>query len=172
MVGRRSLVVLAAALLAVTLVSGTGGFSSAAAERSVDVAVAEDDEAFVGVETGDIGRCGGNQVALTVTNRFHTDLHTVEARVVDDSSDIRAEVMETPHHLGSGEDGDVVVRVTPATPADEDAGNGDAVDGTIHVHLTVEGDGTTVELTRPVPVECPSPANGEKGADGTASGSD
>jgi hypothetical protein len=157
--GRRSLIALAAALLALTLVSGTGGFSSVAADRSVDVAVANDDEALVGIEKSHIDRCGANQVALTVTNRLGSDLHTVEATVLAASSDVRATVMDTPEGLGVGDNGEITVRVNPATPANEDAGNGDAVDGTVDIRLTVKGDGTRVTLTRSVPVECPSPAD-------------
>lgn len=160
MVRRRSLVVLAAALLALTLVSGTGGFSSVAAERSVNVAVADDDRALVGIEAERVDRCGGNQVALTVSNRVGTDLHTVEATVLDGRSDLRATVTDTPSGLGVGESGAIMIQVTPATPASGDAGNRDAVDGTITVQLMVVGDGVRVTLTRSVPVECPGSANG------------
>jgi hypothetical protein len=173
MLGRRSLVALAAALLALTLVSGTGGFSSVAADRSVNVAVVDDDEAFVGIEKGHIDRCGANQVALTVTNRLGSDLHTVEATVLDDDSDVRATVMDTPGRLGVDDKshrGEITVRVNPATPANEDAGNGDAVDGTIQVRLTVQGGGVRVGLTRSVAVECPSHASEEQGDNGTGNG--
>ena len=159
MVGRRSLVALAAAVLALTLVSGTGGFSSVAADRPVSVAVVDDDEALVGVEADRIDRCGGNQRALTVSNRLGTDLHTVQATVLDDSSDVRGTVTGTPDGVGIGDSGEITVRINPAASASEDAGNGDAVDGTIEIRLVVVGDGARVELTRSVPVECPSPAD-------------
>lgn len=85
MTGRQS-VVLGAAVLALTLVVTTGGYSAAAADRSVDVRVVDDDRAFVGVQAcerparpdsggnGSTGTGDGNPVRVRVTNRLSDPL--------------------------------------------------------------------------------------------------
>lgn len=62
---RRHLLLVALTLVGLSVVSGAGGVSSVSADRGVSVAVAEDDEALLGVEFDGVGN--GTR-ALTVTN--------------------------------------------------------------------------------------------------------
>lgn len=160
MAGSRLLVMVVAALLALTLVAGTGGFSSVAADRSVEVAVAEDDEALVGLETYSLGcgdnQNGGNQKALRVRNQLGTEVRTIEAKVVDSKGGLDAHVTDTPGGLSVGEEDPVKVRVTP------DGGGGSGAGGTISIELEVGGDGVQATLTREIHVDCPADDNGNQ----------
>lgn len=75
----------AAVLLAAVLAVGaTGSFSAVEADRDVSVAVAEDERAYLGVET-DVEGCNAT---VTVTNRFATSVSTVSLDVGNDSATI------------------------------------------------------------------------------------
>jgi hypothetical protein len=141
-----------AGLTVLALVPGTGGFGAVATERSVDVAVVDDDRALLGVETTRLDRCGDRQRALVIENRLGTDLHTVEAEVLLGESDVRATVTSTPGELSVGEAGEVQVRVTPDAPPD------DGLSGATELRPAVVGDDIVVELSRTVGVDCPGPA--------------
>ncbi|WP_178915060.1 hypothetical protein [Natronomonas gomsonensis] len=81
MTRRRRLLLAAALLASVVVVTTTGGFSSATAERGVDVSVAEDSNAYLGVEQAPSGTENGTtNLEVTVANQFPagTDLTTVE----------------------------------------------------------------------------------------------
>lgn len=73
--------VLLAALLAV---GATGSFSAVEADRGVSVAVADDEHAYLGVET-DVEGCNAT---VTVTNRFATSVSTVSLEAGNDSATI------------------------------------------------------------------------------------
>jgi hypothetical protein len=66
MATERRFPLLIALLLAGSLVAPTTGFSSAAADRNVDVAIVSDDEAYLGVQR----ECTNSTLQVTVTNRF------------------------------------------------------------------------------------------------------
>lgn len=78
---RRRLVLLAAALVALSAITGVGSVSSTATNRTVSVAVASDSSAYLGIEFGEVDN--GTR-ALTVYNRVSTD--DVEVTVDGDST--------------------------------------------------------------------------------------
>lgn len=76
--------VVAIALLA----TGTGGFSSIEAERGVDVAVAEDEHALLGIEVAETeGTVGNSFTLLKLFNNFDQDI-SVESVEADDKAPI------------------------------------------------------------------------------------
>lgn len=68
MIGRRPLLLVATSLLAVVLITSTGGFSSATTHRSTEIGVAGDDAALVGFEQA--GAETPTNVTITITNRL------------------------------------------------------------------------------------------------------
>ena len=71
MTRRRRLLLVAALLASVVVVTTTGGFSSATAERGVHVNVAEDANAYLGVEQAPSGTENGTtNLEVTVANHF------------------------------------------------------------------------------------------------------
>lgn len=84
MTRRRRLLLVATLLASVVVVTTTGGFSSATAERGVHVNVAEDPNAYLGVEQAPSGTENGTtNLEVTVANQFPagTDLTNVEVTV-------------------------------------------------------------------------------------------
>jgi hypothetical protein len=135
-----ALLLLAGALVLAT--TGTGGFSSAAADRSVSVAVVGDEAAYLGVERDVVRVDGDPTLRVNVTNRFPSvDDLSVTVDVGDES--------QTRTVTGSH---------TFEFPADCDAS----------VHVTADGPGTHVELTRPVP--CVESVDDDGDADDTDDG--
>jgi hypothetical protein len=120
---------LVACLAVAALVFGSGGFSSAAVERSLSVAVVDDDRAYVGVDA--VRHEADGTVTVTVTNRFVEPL-TVE-RIVSDGR------IERPP------DGEATVPVGERRTYsfESDAVAGDSV----RVRATAEGFEATVTAT-------------------------
>jgi len=85
----RSLVLAAAVVVLLATVSGTGGFSSAEADRSMDVSIANDDSAFVGFEqtTEETNQTVNLTVAVTNQLPSGTTLSTVSVTVGSESQD-------------------------------------------------------------------------------------
>ena len=73
---RRHLVLGALALVALSAVSGVGSVSSTTADRGVSVAVADDGEAYLGIEFGAVVD-NGTQQELVVSNHVSTGDLTV-----------------------------------------------------------------------------------------------
>ena len=84
---RRGRVLVAAAVLAtLATVASTSGFAAASADRAVEVAVADDDTAYLGFEATTTDAADGTtNVTVDVTNRFSTGttLDTVTVTVAD-----------------------------------------------------------------------------------------
>ena len=81
---RRRLLMLGAAVAVLASVGGTGGFSTANADRGVQVAVVDDEQAYLGIESENVT---GETWNVTVTNRF-PDGATAEVTVeVGDRTD-------------------------------------------------------------------------------------
>lgn len=78
---RRRLLALGAAVALLASVAGTGGFGSVNADRSVRVAVVDDDEAYLGIE-GDDASDGTWNVSLTNRLASGATLH-VEVAIGD-----------------------------------------------------------------------------------------
>ena len=88
----RRIVLLSAACAAVLLVAGTGGFSAMSAERTVDVAVVDDDSAYLRIATDDPLQCGSPPNNAVVQNQIGMPLTTVEISVAvpsDEDGEIR-----------------------------------------------------------------------------------
>jgi hypothetical protein len=124
-----------AALVAVTLTSATSGFTATTADRSVTVSVADDDTALLGIERTVSGTDNGTtNVTVTVVNRFgEASLSTVVVRVDGQSKNLAA----------SG----------PLAPGEAETATIEAVRCTGTLHVTAEGETVRVTLNRTVP--CP-----------------
>jgi hypothetical protein len=87
-VSRRSLLLVALTLVGLSVVTGVGGVSSVSADRTVSIAVAEDEEALLGVEFGAVA--GGTRT-LAVSNRISREplVVTVEDSVASHSRTVR-----------------------------------------------------------------------------------
>lgn len=82
----RHLAVVCLVVASLALAVGAGGFSSAAADRSIEVAVVSDEEAFLGFEqtlSNTNTTTGTTDVEVTITNQFApgTTLETIEVTV-------------------------------------------------------------------------------------------
>lgn len=153
MKARRFVVALAAAT-AVALLVSSGSFSSVDAERGVSVAVADDQSAFVGVETHPRTLTAGPRnrtTLLTVTNNF----------------DVRAHVRNVD--LGGGGPPAPKVKDLATTKDRLDPDNSTNVTGKVKcgirseevtVDITVETvTGTYVSLSRKVEITCTTPTD-------------
>ena len=70
MIHRRELLVVIGLVIALSVTVATGGVSSVTADRGVEVTVAEDDEAFLGVEQQATKANGTTPVVVTVRNQY------------------------------------------------------------------------------------------------------
>jgi len=128
--GTTALLLVGVAALAIAI--GTGGYTTTSAERSVNVAVADDDHAMLGVEQTVERGNGSANLTVTVTNQFATDATppTVTVHVGDRTVDLTAS-----GPLGPGE---------AATATFENVTCGESIE------VEADGDGADVHLTRTV----------------------
>lgn len=166
---RRRLYLALAALTAVAVVTGTGGFSTAALDRGVSIQVAEDQEdGLVGVEAPDsvTVRYGANRgpnsrgpvELLTVTNNFDRAV-TVEATVAGDTSSppkLQGTARVDDDRLHDGEETAVLADITCANRPSEDW----------TVTITVTSEGTSAVVSEEVTIVCERPDR-RGGSDGT-----
>jgi hypothetical protein len=140
------------AVAAVSLAVGTGALSSVSADRGVEISVADDDEALLGVTTvgSDAIQSDGSTRSrdiVRITNRF-ADSITVDTTVTDPGG---RPVLETARlddgSLAAGEQATLTAEIRCAS------GNSTSVE-TWTVHVTATGDGVSVETTTEVTVEC------------------
>lgn len=142
---RRRLAVLVGLALAVTsAVSGTGSFSATAADRSMEVRVAEDENAYLGLDYDDTVTVDANETTVTlvaVTNRFSTVL-SVDAELTEGDPDQppAIESVDGPGDLDSGDTGTLsaTVRCDNATASESVAVALDATGGQVRVALQRE----------------------------------
>lgn len=139
------------------LMFGSMGFSSVAADRGVSVAVADDDSALVGYDTGTVQVTGNERVDLvTVTNRLSSEASVTNVTVTTGADDVTVSSVSKPT-LDPGE--------SEAVAADIHCpGNRDVP---VTVSVTVEGEGVTAAIsgdttTRSFELDC--------GGNGQASG--
>jgi hypothetical protein len=132
-VTRRGWLVLAAALVVLATTAGTSAFSAASLDRGVQIGVASDDDAYLGVAVTGTATNNTTTASVTVTNQFPggTALTTVVATVDDDT------VTLTPSDgsLNGGE---------PTSATIEDV----TCDDTVVIHAS--GDAVAVTLERQV----------------------
>jgi len=122
-------VFVAVALLAVgALIAPTGGFSSSDIDRNVGVAVAADDEAFLGVQR----ECRDNASQVAITNRFSSGT-TLDIDITVNGT------TETIDDLAAG---------------DRETKQFDTSDTDDTVTIDASGSGSSVRLTRSVPTGC------------------
>lgn len=136
-------------VLALSLVVASGGFTSVTADRNVHVEVASDENAFLGLETDGIDRCGNHREFYRVTNQFGTiELTEIRASVVG-TDGVRASVQDTPDQLDPGESDYIEIEVKPIQSE-----GSDTEPGSVTVHIEAIGDGTDVSLERTVEADC------------------
>jgi uncharacterized membrane protein len=151
-------------VLAISLLVGTGGFSSAAADRGVDVTVVDDDSAFLGITLEspvlDNGRHDETQLA-SVQNRFGVPLTDLEVTV--DGDDPQSPKLlpqstpdvDVPDSIAPGESGTIEADIQCSNAG----GDGPTEDWQLHISAT--SDVATVDLTRTVTVECTGEGSGK-----------
>ena len=128
MTWNRYALVVVALLVVGALIAPTGGFSSSDIGRSVDVAVASDDEAYLGIQR----ECRDNASQVTITNRFSSgttlDVNIVVNGTTKTIDDLAAGGQETKQFN---------------TSSTEDT-----------VTVDASGSGISVHLTRSLPTGC------------------
>jgi hypothetical protein len=137
---RRRIIALVALVVAVPLAAGTGSFSSVSVDRGVDVAVAEDSNAYLGIDDDPVEAYVGGEsfTLLELTDRAAGDLHLESV---------------SPH-------GDRVAIVEEPTDIDESAAvRAQCREGVEGVAVTIEAASphTRIVVDRTVPVECNQP---------------
>jgi hypothetical protein len=149
--GRAVLVVIAVTAALVSAAS-TGGFSVSEADRGVDVAVVDDDRAFLGVETYDRAHKGGSPTWVTlvrVTNRLGESFHSVDISV--DGTGGPPPVLQhhrRPAGLAAGESDTVRARINC------DNGRENPRTESWEVRIRASGESASVALSRTVSITC------------------
>ncbi|MFB6161154.1 MAG: hypothetical protein ABEJ61_08260 [Haloferacaceae archaeon] len=130
---RRRLLLAATVAVVLAFVTSTGAVSTVTMDRGVEVAVADDPNAYLGVERAVTGVGDGTaNLSVTVTNRFPSgaDLATVEVTVDGTTADLAR--------------GDPLAPGESATHAFRSVGCGD------RIAVEAFGDGVRVRLYRSV----------------------
>jgi hypothetical protein len=147
---RRCVVVgllLIVASVGITL-SGSEAFSVSEADRTVTVAVVDDNNAYVGYDSPaaiDVNITEGvDEELVTITNRFHTPIRVTNVEIVNPEIQV-----SLPPELGVGESG--IIRLSGC----DKSLSGESV----HVTVSVKGAGVQATLfgdteTRTVAVNC------------------
>lgn len=128
MIPARRLLLVVAVVAAGSLVAPTAGFSSMAADRSVEVAVAPDDSAYLGVQR----TCNNSTVRVGVANRLPTGT----------ALDVDVAVGGTTRTIGGLAPGESRNRTFDSFDADD------------RITVDASGSGVSVRLTRPLPAGC------------------
>lgn len=167
---RRRVALLAALALATAVILGSAGASAVVADRGLQIAVAPDEEAFLGLEVDDPALPNGNHEdveLVALRNNFPNEIVRVEAAVAPGES-------PTPPLLAGADpvrvsDRRLPVGATATVTADITcSGNAEPVE-TVDVSIAVEtAGGSTVELTRAVQVTCTGEPNRGASARGNA----
>ena len=128
MTWNRSVLLVVTLLVVVTLIAPTGGVSSSDTGRNVGVAVASDDEAYLGVQR----ECRDNASQVTITNRFSSgttlDVDIAVNGTTKTIDDLAAEGQETKQF--------------------------DTFDTDDTITIDASGSGISVHLTRSLPTGC------------------
>ena len=128
MIPARRLLLVVALVAAGSLVAPTAGFSSMAADRSVEVAVAPDDSAYLGVQR----TCNNSTVRVGVANRLPTGT----------ALDVDVAVGGTTRTIGGLAPGESRNRTFDSFDADD------------RITVDASGSGVSIRLTRPLPPGC------------------
>lgn len=127
MIPGRTVILAVGLLVALGAVTGAGGLSSVAAERGVQVSVADDEDAYLGFEQTARRTNGTTNLTVTVTNQFPSgvELSTVDVSVADRTANLGS--------LDSGEAETITFEF---------------VDCDSPITVEASGDGTAVHLDR------------------------
>lgn len=115
---RRQIILIVMLAAAVSTAAGTGSFSAVNADRNVDVAVAADENAYLGIDVKSAeGYVGGESFTiLELTDRFPGDLkldsvtpYSDWVTIVDEPTDIGDSTPVTARCTGVGEDVSVTI---------------------------------------------------------------
>ena len=151
---RRNLLLLLGGASSGALTVGTGAFSSAQVERGVNVNVVEDDEAFVGYDSGDAKEAtdGETLELVTVENRFANDVKLSVSEFVvtpesGDYPDIDGLTPESSEETGSDDPETIHVGAGETETIDGTVRcDGNSGRATVQVTIRVEGGGVSAEL--------------------------
>jgi len=126
---RRTVVLVTGLIAVLGLLTSTGGLSATAADRGLQVTIADDDDAYLGFQQDAVTTNGTTNLTVTVANQFPTGttLDTVEISVDGETRDAGP--------LDAGEDETVTFEFAEC-------------DDTIAVDAS--GTGVAVSLSRPV----------------------
>ena len=128
MIPARRLLLVVAVVVAGSLAVPTAGFSSVAADRSIEVAVAPDDSAYLGVQR----TCNNSTVRVGVANRLPTGT----------TLDVDVAVGGTTEPIDGLAPGESQNRTFDSFDADD------------RITVDASGSGVSVRLTRPLPAGC------------------
>ncbi|MFC7096471.1 hypothetical protein [Halobaculum marinum] len=154
---RRTLKLVLLAVVVTGLSVGSAGFGSVAADRTVNVAVVDDEHAYVGVvacEKGNDGPGSGTApVRVRVTNRYSTTLTVDRITSADADRTDGVHVDEGSVNVGNREAFDVVFEDDVAT---------------VTVAVTADGFDATITNSVATKADCPL-SSGSEGASSTNS---
>lgn len=128
MIPARRLLLVVAVVVAGSLAVPTAGFSSVAADRSIEVAVVPDDSAYLGVQR----TCNNSTVRVGVANRLPTGT----------TLDVDVAVGGTTEPIDGLAPGESQNRTFDSFDADD------------RITVDASGSGVSVRLTRPLPAGC------------------
>jgi|GEM_PF-957506 len=148
---RRHAVLLTVALVALPVaLFGSGGFSSVVGDRDVGVAVADDDDAYLGVSVGEtVGHVEGEPIGLlTLTDRLSGALTLRGLGDLEETTLVDLDPDPEAGDVGIGGPDDPLVVTATCREV-----------GTIDIGFTVSaGDGSTsVRVERSLSIECREP---------------
>jgi uncharacterized membrane protein len=152
-------------VLAISLVVSSGSFSAVSADRGVAITVADDDSAFLGftseVPVLDNGRHDETPLA-TLQNRFGGPLTDVEVTISGDDKPSPTLLpqstpdVDVPDTIEPGDSGTIEADIQCSNVE----GDGSTEDW--QLHISASSDTATVDLTRPVTVECTGDGRGNE----------
>ncbi|WP_138005342.1 hypothetical protein [Halalkalirubrum salinum] len=132
------------------VVSGTGGYSTAAADRSVDIDVVSDENAFLGIERNVVEVDNATVEVLTVRNQFPVEM-TVNIdteQTENESFDVEIEADEFT--LAPGE----TREIEPTVNCNDTSAGTTANNTEVTIDISGTAPGSNVELLRSVEVSC------------------
>lgn len=138
------------AIAILLVVSGTGGYSTAAADRSVAIDVVPDENAFLGIERDVVEVDNATVEVLTMRNQFPVEMTvTIDTEQTENES-LDVEIKDDEFTLAPGETHQIEPTVDCNTTSEETTANSTAV--TIDISGTAPG--SSVDLLRSVEVSC------------------
>ena len=155
MINRRYLLLLAALVVVIALTVNTSGVSMVATDRDVNVKIAEDQNAYIGLETFDQSLTTGTHEdveLIIIHNRLGRELTEIDVTISGDKN-VSPKLQDYPKSLGVGESGTVTATINCG---------GEAFDTqTWSVRITASGNDVMITLDRTVSVSCENSAEND-----------